>query len=264
MAGVALITGGASGMGLAVATSLSKKGWTVNIADLNVQRGEEVAAELSGSFFKTDVNNYASLSNTFDQVFRKYNSLNFVFANAGVGERKNFYAKTDAISGPPTELDFIIDIDLKSVINSAYLAQHYFRKNPKGEQACLILNSSIAGIYPVRFCPIYTAAKHGVVGFARAISRHFYDNDGIRVNTLCPGNVRTNLFEKNEWDAFDNEWIELSQIVKVVELMLFDEKMQGQVIEAAPENYYVIEPLTYNDPNVKRTLDGTVVDSIGK
>lgn len=251
-------------MGLAVATSLSKKGWTVNIADLNVQRGEEAAAELLGSFFKADVNNYDSLSNVFDQVFQKYTKLNFVFANAGVGERKNFYAKTDNISCPPPELDSIIDIDLKSVINSAYLAQHYFRMNPKGQQACLILNSSIAGIYPVRFCPIYTAAKHGVVGFARAISRHFYDNDGIRVNTLCPGNVRTNLFDKNEWDAFDNKWIELSQIVKVVELMLFDEKMHGQVVEAAPENHYVVAPLEYNDPNVKRTLDGTVVDSIGK
>ncbi|OBT61983.1 hypothetical protein VE03_08663 [Pseudogymnoascus sp. 23342-1-I1] len=256
MAGVALITGGA--------TSLSKKGWTVNIADLNEQRGEEAAAELSGSFFKTDVNNYASLSNTFDQVFKKYKKLNFVFANAGVGEGRNFYAKTDSISCTPPELDFIIDIDLKSVINSAYLAQHYFRMNPNGERASLILNSSIAGIYPVRFCPIYTAAKHGVVEFARAISRHFYDNDGIRVNTLCPGNVRTNLFEKDEWDAFDNKWIESSQIVKVVELMLFDEEMQGEVIEAVPENHYVIAPLAYNDPNVKRTLDRTVVDSIGK
>ncbi|KFY09378.1 hypothetical protein V491_08209 [Pseudogymnoascus sp. VKM F-3775] len=191
-------------MGLAVATSLSKKGWTVNIADLNVQRGEEAAAELLGSFFKADVNNYDSLSNVFDQVFQKYTKLNFVFANAGVGERKNFYAKTDNISCPPPELDSIIDIDLKSVINSAYLAQHYFR------------------------------------------------------------NVRTNLFDKNEWDAFDNKWIELSQIVKVVELMLFDEKMHGQVVEAAPENHYVVAPLEYNDPNVKRTLDGTVVDSIGK
>lgn len=250
-------------MGLAVATSLSRQGWNVNIADLNVQAGEKAAKDLSGSFFKTDVNNFASLSALFDQAFKKNGKINFVFANAGVGERKSFYARTDDISGPPAELDFLIDIDLKSVINTAYLAQHYFRKNPKGTKTCLILNASIAGIYPVRFCPIYTAAKHGVVGFARAISKHFYDNDGIRVNTLCPGNVRTNLFEKKEWDVFDNEWIELSQIVKIVELMLFDESMQGQVIEAAPKNHYVIEPAKYNDPNVKRTLDGTVVDSLG-
>ena len=84
------------------------------------------------------------------------------------------------------------------------------------------------------------------------------------MNTLCSGNVRTNLFEKKEWGAFDNEWIELPQIVKVVEHMLFDETIQGQVIEVAPKNHYFIKPLKYNDSNIKRTLDGTVVDSIGK
>jgi hypothetical protein len=54
------------------------------------------------------------------------------------------------------------------------------------------------------------------------------------VNTVCPGNVRTNVFQKKEWGVYDNEWIELSRIVKVVELMRFDEMMQGKMIEAAP------------------------------
>jgi NAD(P)-dependent dehydrogenase (short-subunit alcohol dehydrogenase family) len=250
-------------MGLAVAKSLSQRGWNVNIGDLNVEAGQKASADGSVNFFKTDVNDYTSLSLLFEQVYQKHGQINFVFANAGVGERNNFYVRTSEISGPPAELDFLIDIDLKSVINSAYLAQHYFRKNLKGMPACLILNASIAGIYPVRFCPIYTAAKHGIVGFSKAISRHFFENDGVRVNTLCPGNVRTNLFEKKEWDAFDNEWIELSQIVKVVELMLLDETIQGQVVEVAPKNHYFIEQLKYNNPNVKRTLEGPVVDSIG-
>ena len=120
------------------------------------------------------MNDYTSLPNLFEQVFQKNTQINFVFANAGVGERKNFYDRTNNISHPPAELDLLIDIDLKSVINSAYLAQHYFRKRPKTTPACLILNASIAGIYPVRFCLIYTAAKHGVVGFAKAVSKHFF------------------------------------------------------------------------------------------
>ena len=250
-------------MGLAVATSLAQKGWKVNIADLNEQAGEKAASNLKAHFFKTDVNNYASLSSTFQKTFEIHGKINFVFANAGVGERKNFYASDNDISEPPVGLDFIIDIDLKSVINTAHLALHYFRRQTSKEPACLILNASIAGIYPVRFCPIYTAAKHGVIGFGKAIARHFHQNDGVRVNILCPGNVRTNLFEKKEWDAFDNEWIELSQIVKIVELMLFDEEMEGKIIEAAPKNHYFISPAEYNDPNVKRTLEGSVVDSIG-
>lgn len=253
----------ASGMGLAVATSLAQKGWKVNIADLNDQAGERAASDLQGNFFKTDVKDYTSLHSTFRKTFETHGKINFVFANAGVGERQNFYASENDISEPPRELDFIIDVDLKSVINTAHLALHYFRQSPEG-MACLILNASIAAIYPVRFCPIYTAAKHGVIGFGRAIAKHFHQNDGIRVNILCPGNVRTNLFEKKEWDAFDNEWIELTQIVKIVELMLFDDEMEGRVIEAAPRNHYIIAPSEYNNPNVKRTLEGPVVDSIGK
>ena len=251
-------------MGLAVATSLSRQGWAVAIADLNVEAGEEAAKELSATFHKTDVQAFDSLSAAFDVVFQKHGQINFVFANAGVAERKNFYARTNDISGPPAGLDFIVDIDLKSVINTCYIAQHYFRKSPENNKACIICTSSIAGIYPVQFCPIYTAAKHGVVGFARAICKHFYDNDQIRVNVLCPGNVRTNLFEKKEWDQFDNEWIELSQIVKIVEMMLVDENQIGQVVEAAPHNYYVIETPRYKDSNVQRTLEGPVVDCIGK
>jgi NAD(P)-dependent dehydrogenase (short-subunit alcohol dehydrogenase family) len=279
---VALITGGgkdtnhihvrtfpliklaASGMGLAVATSLAKKGWKVNIADLNAEAGEKAVKETGLSFFMTYISNYASLSGTFEKVFDQHGQINFVFANAGVGERKNFYSTSQDISAPPAELDFLIDIDLKSVINSAYLAQYYFRKSPKDSTRSLVLNASIAGLYPVRFCPIYTAAKHGVVGFAKAISKHFYENDGIRVNTLCPANVRTNLFEKKEWDVFDMEWIQLSQIVKIVELMLFNTDLQGKVIEAAPKNHYIIEPLTYRDANVKKTLEATLVNSLGK
>jgi NAD(P)-dependent dehydrogenase (short-subunit alcohol dehydrogenase family) len=121
------------------------------------------------------VNNYASLSSTVDQVFKQLGQLDFVFANAGVGERKNFYAPVPPCSGPPPELDmFVIDVDLKSVVNTTYLTQHCFRKDPKSSKCCLILNASIAGLYPVPFCPIYTAAKHGVVGFARAIPKHFF------------------------------------------------------------------------------------------
>ncbi|KAL5329675.1 hypothetical protein ACEPPN_003190 [Leptodophora sp. 'Broadleaf-Isolate-01'] len=263
MINVALITGGASGMGLAVATSLAQKGWAVSIADLNVEAGEKVAKEILGSFYRTDVRDFDSLTSTFDQVFKKHGQINFVFANAGVPERQNFYAKTDDISGFPAALDFVVDINLKSVISTSYLAQHYFRKSPKGNKSSLICTSSIAGLYPVKFNPMYTAAKHGVTGMVRSISKHFYEHDGIRVNAICPGNVRTNLFDKWEWDAFDVEWIEISQIVEVVEMLLFDESKHGQVVEVAPRKHYFVEQTKYLDQNAKRTLEGSVVDSIG-
>lgn len=253
-------------MGLAVARSLAKKGWHVHIADLNDLAAREIATELSGSYSRTDVSNYDSLHMMFNEVFEERGEINFVFANAGIGEKNDFYASTtnEVISSKPPELDRNIDINLKSVINTAYLAQHYMRMNKDKGKACLILNASIAGIYPVRFCPIYTAAKHGVVGFARAISDIFYRDDGIRVNALCPGNVRTNLFKQEEWDAFKMEWIELSQIVSIVEMLLFDESMHGKIVEAAPKNHYFHEALAYTNDNVRITLAEPTFRSMGK
>ncbi|KIV98708.1 uncharacterized protein PV09_09535 [Verruconis gallopava] len=266
MAQVAVITGGASGMGLAVATSLANKGWHVHIADLNRDLAERAARELSGSYSCTNVSDYASLRSMFDGVFREKGEINFVFANAGIGEKQDFYAAANkqALASQPPELDRNIDINLKSVINTSYLARQYMRRNKTRGQSCLILNASIAGIYPVRFCPIYTAAKHGVVGFARAICGYFFDDDGIRVNTLCPGNVRTNLFRPEEWDVFKIEWIEVSQIVKVVEMMLFDESMNGMVVEVAPKEYFFHEAPPYSNDNVRATLEKPTFRNMGK
>jgi NAD(P)-dependent dehydrogenase (short-subunit alcohol dehydrogenase family) len=102
------------------------------------------------------------------------------------------------------------------------------------------------------------------VGFARAISEYFYKDHGIRVNTLCPGNVRTNLFKPEEWDAFKMEWIETDQIVNVVEMLLFDESMIGKVIEVAPKEYYPHEPPPYTNENVRITLAEPTFQNLGK
>lgn len=254
-------------MGLGVARSLASKGWHVHVADLNEDAAKTVASEIKGSYSVTNVAQYQSLQAMFKDVFSQQGQINFVFANAGVGERANFYAPTsdNHISSPPSELDKLIDIDLKSIINTSYLAKHYMSKNNQKGSKCLVLNASIAGIYPVPFCPIYTAAKHGVVGLTRAISAIFFKELGIRVNTLCPGNVRTNLFEAKEWDVFDKqEWIEVSQIVKIVELMLFDESKNGAIIEVAPKEHYIIETPAYKSDNVRLTLEHPKVESLGK
>lgn len=254
-------------MGLAVAKSLAKRQWHIHVADLNEDAANAAASEIHGSYSVTNVADYQSLHAMFEGVFRKHGKINFVFANAGVGERADFYAPVndEHIRAPPAELNKLITIDLNSIINTSYLAKHYMSKNERKGEACLVLNASIAGIYPVPFCPIYTAAKHGVVGLTRAISSIFYGDYGIRVNALCPGNVRTNLFNAKEWDLFDKqEWIEVAQIVKIVELMLFDKSLQGAVIEAAPKDYYIIPTPAYKDENVRLTLEQPGVKSLGK
>lgn len=150
---VAIVTGGASGLGLAVAEVLSQKHWLVHIFDINEVSTNEADARLNNcTFHKVDVGSWDSLSSSFDAVFKARGRLDFVFANAGIMEKGKFFEKHDYSYPPPEPEELSIDVNLKGVIKTSYLAQHYFRANANGSKDCvLIMTSSIAGIvsYPL-------------------------------------------------------------------------------------------------------------------
>lgn len=157
-------------MGLAVAQTLASRGdWEVHIFDLSVQRGEEAASQSSNTtFHKVDVTDYAQLSNAFKTVFTSNPSnpkVDFVFANAGVIESRDFYAsfseeKVPGAEPPPEPNMLSLDVDMKGVVTTSFLALHYFRRSThKGKGASLILTASCGGFYPSYYSPMYTAAK---------------------------------------------------------------------------------------------------------
>jgi len=265
MSKVALITGGASGLGLAVAKSLTEKGWKIAVADMNVSTGEAAAKELNGTFHKTNVADYTSLSTTFQTVFDQYKQINFVFANAGIVERDSFYAKFPS-TGPPPPPDMLsVDIDLKAVIATGYLAQHYFRQNPKGSTAVLISTSSVGGIYPAPFCPMYSAAKHGVLGFTRSIAKHFWTHDKIRVNAILPGTMRTPLLTEKEWETFGySSFTPVEKVVEVVEMLLDEEANHwGKTVEISSSNHYFRECADYCDEEMRIVMEATEIEAVG-
>lgn len=141
----AIITGGASGMGLEVAKSLSHDGWLVYILDLNVAAGESVVREHPKlRFVKVNVASWESLSSAFDAVFKAQGRLDFVFANAGILQLDNFYAR-DVLLPPAEPRQHSIDINLKAVISTTYLARHYFLASAHpGLSPVLIMTASIA------------------------------------------------------------------------------------------------------------------------
>ena len=161
----------ASGLGLAVAQTLlakeSPNEWWVNILDIDEERGTQVASELPRTtFHRANVTKYSELSAAFQGAYDQFKRVDFVFANAGLVERNNFYALLDAqedqADSPPKEpVDLLpIDVDLKGVILTTYLSQHYFRHSPhKGQGASLVMTASCCGLYPAFYCPLYTAAK---------------------------------------------------------------------------------------------------------
>lgn len=148
-------------MGLAVATELIKRGsWTVHLLDLNVAAGAEVIKALGpqSHFHQVNIVRYEELSTAFDRVFCTENRLDFVYANAGIVERFNFYEKHDLSSTPP-ELDTrVVDINLTAVLTTCYLALHYFRKSPN-EHRSLVATASCGGIYPTPQTAMYAGTK---------------------------------------------------------------------------------------------------------
>ena len=161
-------------MGLAVAKILSKiPDWEIHILDINETSGTKTAADLPRTtFHRADVTKYEDLSAAFQQSFDARSQLDFVFANAGVIERSNFYASFDGSAGPPPEPDLLsIDADLKGVILTTYLAQHYFRCSPhKGNGANIVITASCGGLYPSFYSPLYSAAKCMLLPLSRSHS----------------------------------------------------------------------------------------------
>ncbi|TKA75930.1 hypothetical protein B0A55_05870 [Friedmanniomyces simplex] len=163
---VAIITGGASGMGFAVASALAAQGdWDLHLLDLNAERGHEAAQSLRyATFHPVNVTKYAELAAAFKAAFLRHRRIDFVFANAGIVDSGAYYAVQQTGDEPPPEpSSAVVDIDLTSVINTSYLAQHYFRQTPRSAQGprSLVITASCGGFYACPVQPIYGAAKHG-------------------------------------------------------------------------------------------------------
>lgn len=190
---VAIITGGASGMGLAVAEALTKRGnWDLHLFDMNEKSGDEAARNLGATFHRVNVTDYTSLSEAFKKVFLVNRRLDFVYANAGIMERADFYQTHDTGDEPPPPLNTIVlDINTNAVVQTSYLAQHYFRQTPNDGTAprSLIITASCGGLYACPASPIYGASKFAALGWTRNIAGLMWKNDG----ELRPGTFESPL-----------------------------------------------------------------------
>jgi NAD(P)-dependent dehydrogenase (short-subunit alcohol dehydrogenase family) len=186
---VAVITGGASGIGLATARRFAAEGATVVIGDMNPESGEAAAAEVGGLFVKVNVTDEVEVNTLFDTAQATYGSLDIAFNNAGI-------SPPDDDSIETTELpawDKVQEVNLKSVYLCSRAALRHMVKQQSGS---IINTASFVAVMGSATSQIsYTASKGGVLAMTRELGVQFA-RQGIRVNALCPGPVNTPLLQE--------------------------------------------------------------------
>jgi NAD(P)-dependent dehydrogenase (short-subunit alcohol dehydrogenase family) len=185
---VALITGGASGIGLGTAKRLAEMGARISILDINEKNGAKAVGEiesLSGEavFFKCDVTSASDCKNAVEGTIKEFGKIDILFNNAGIAIRKNTVDLTEE------EWDRELDITLKGIYLVSHYVIPYMIKNGGGS---IINNGSgwslTGGANAISYC----AAKGGVLNLTRAMAID-HGRDNIRVNCVCPGDVDTPL-----------------------------------------------------------------------
>jgi 2-dehydro-3-deoxy-L-rhamnonate dehydrogenase (NAD+) len=184
----AIVTGAASGIGMAIARRLAKAGATVVIADINAEAASEVAATIPGALaVAMDVTSTASVQAAVDHVIAQTGQVHILVNNAGIGGK----------AAPLWEQNIddwhrCIAINMDGVWNGCKAVMAHMRENKYGR---IVNIASIAGKEGNPNMSAYSATKAAVIGFTKSIAKEVA-TDGICVNAVSPAVVRTPILEQ--------------------------------------------------------------------
>jgi NAD(P)-dependent dehydrogenase (short-subunit alcohol dehydrogenase family) len=179
---IAIVTGGASGIGEATSLLFAQAGAKVVIGD--VQDGGRVAKEIGGEFLRTDVRQSSDVKALVDFAVSKHGRLDVLFNNAGIEIHGPLIATDDAAHRN------LIDINVNGVFYGLKYGIQAMLSNPGPTRGSVINTASVAGLLGAPGLGSYNAAKHAVVGLTRNACLE-YGMLGIRVNAVCPGVINT-------------------------------------------------------------------------
>jgi NAD(P)-dependent dehydrogenase (short-subunit alcohol dehydrogenase family) len=174
---VALITGGASGIGRAVCRALAARGQLVIVADVDEPGARAVAAEVGGHPFGLDVTDFAANQAAVAFAVQQGGRLDHAFLNAGIATATGFGDDFDL-----TAYRRAMAINLDGVVFGVQAALPAL----KATRGSAVATASLAGLTPVPMDPFYGANKHAVVGLVRSAGPALA-LDGVRLNAICPG-----------------------------------------------------------------------------
>jgi len=183
---VAVVTGGASGIGLGIARRLAAAGARIVIADVEAAALDAAAQELGAVGVQTDVRHRASVQALADTAVERFGTVNVVVNNAGVGPFGRIADLTEA------DWRWIVDVNLWGVIHGVSVFLPILQTAPGGGH--IVNTASMAGLRPGPNLGAYTVTKYGVVALTETLAIEL-EQDGSRVGVtvLCPGPVHTNI-----------------------------------------------------------------------
>lgn len=187
---VAIVTGGAMGIGEGCVRALSEQGASVVIADVDDAKGRDLAsalkdAEGDAQFVHTDVTVQEDIDSCVETVVEGYGRLDVLVNNAGI----HFPHTIDELD--PKAWDRLMDINLKSMFLFCRVALPHIRRH----RGAIVNVSSIRGLIGQSQAVAYCASKAGILGLTMGLAKDEAPR-GVRVNAICPSNVATPLMDK--------------------------------------------------------------------
>jgi NAD(P)-dependent dehydrogenase (short-subunit alcohol dehydrogenase family) len=202
---VALVTGAGSGMGRATVRRLADEGMEVCGLDVNADAVRAVADEVDGLAITCDVSDAEQVDAAFAQCVEHFGSLDLAYLNAGVAI---------AWSGEIADLELpnylrARGVNLDHVVFGARAAARAMRERKDGpSDGAIVATSSIAGLEPVAFDPVYALTKHGVVGLIRSIAPKLAER-GISAHAICPNTTDTGMLSQGTKDFLAGKGVAL-------------------------------------------------------
>ena len=194
---VAVVTGGAQGIGRSIVDALIDNGAQVAIVDINKQAGKETAGEIQQSggaclFVEGDVTNAAEMVSAADQIAAHFGKIEILVNNAGINTRSD---RVPIHQYTIEDWQRILDIDLTGVFKTSravipHILDSYRKSGSEDATGRIVNISSIAGLVPLRLQSAYVAAKAGVANLTRSMALEL-GPEGILVNAVAPGSTLT-------------------------------------------------------------------------
>ncbi|XP_069113958.1 15-hydroxyprostaglandin dehydrogenase [NAD(+)]-like [Argopecten irradians] len=224
---VALVTGGAQGLGYAFVQALLDKEAKVSFCDINANQGEATLKQLADKygpdnvmFQRCDVTSQEEMEALFKATKERYGQIDIVCNNAGTGGETY------------PQWEKVVDVNIKGMTRGSFIAFEYLRNDKGGNGGVIINISSAAGLSVNPMSPVYCATKTAIISLTRSLAvNEDVQKCGIRINALCPSFADTNLVKNiSPFSLHDDEQTKSENSAKVTKFLNFHGIMATETV----------------------------------